>query len=169
MKKLKKDKCQEDSPMDVDAVKIGTPKWPSGSCILTGTDKDQIHEENMEKLKSMPENEILEEREKLLATMDPAIVAFLKSRRKELKKVEATEVPSISCLNQAGRDTNLEDIEASVQLLNQPESEKWLHFDIVETNKLAWMKDVFVSKSAENKKEYEARYDLVGNQEFILY
>lgn len=159
MKKLKSESHQQENTekMEVDnntMIKI-KPKIPDKSYILTGTDKDQIHNENMEKLKSMSEKEILEEKEKLLASLDPAIVAFLKSRRKELKVAE-TDVPSISNLNQAGRHTNLEDIEASVQLLNQPESEKWLHFDVVETNKLAWMKDVAVAETIK-KKEYEAR------------
>lgn len=166
MKKLKKDKSpQQENPekMKVDddtAIKI-KPRWPDESNVLTGTDKHKIHEENMEKLRSMSEKEILEEKEKLLSTLDPAIVAFLKSRRKELK-VADTEVPSISNLNQAGRDTTLEDIKASVHLLNQPESEKWLHFDVFETNKLAWMKDVAVSETTK-KKEYEARCVSINN------
>lgn len=161
MKKMRThqfDETSNEKAMEIDnniPVKI-VSSWPDKSYILTGADGETIHAENVRKIQSMSEKEILEERNKLLATMDPAIVAFLKSRRKKLK-IEETAMPSISNLNQAGRDINVEDIEAPVQLLSQPESEKWIHFDVIETNKLAWMKDVITCKSNE-KKQYEARY-----------
>ncbi|KAF7251660.1 RNA polymerase II-associated protein 1, partial [Varanus komodoensis] len=39
-----------------------------------------IHKENVEKLQSMTEEQILEEQKRLLAQLDPGVVAFLKSR-----------------------------------------------------------------------------------------
>lgn len=49
---------------------------------MEGLDAATIHQENVMKLASMTPAEIEEERRKLLTTMDPSIVEFLKSRRK---------------------------------------------------------------------------------------
>ncbi|PKU38495.1 rna polymerase ii-associated protein 1 isoform x1 [Limosa lapponica baueri] len=59
-------------------------------CLITGEglgsqkseqEAQAIHRENLEKLQSMSEEEILQEQEKLLAQLDSSLVAFLKSRR----------------------------------------------------------------------------------------
>ncbi|OXB56545.1 hypothetical protein ASZ78_007255 [Callipepla squamata] len=59
-------------------------------CIITGKglgsqrseqEAQAIHKENLEKLQSMSQEEILKEQERLLAQLDPSLVAFLKSRR----------------------------------------------------------------------------------------
>lgn len=149
MKKLKKNNENTETHMEVDN------DVPSSSCIITGSEKDQIHLENVEKLKTMSEKEILEEKERLIATMDPAIVAFLRSKR-EKTKFAAKCSNTIAEKNEAGKGVDVEEIEASKEILHQPKSEKWIHFNNVETSKLAWMKDIKVSKP-DNKKEYEAR------------
>lgn len=158
MKKLKKEVSTTDKDqMEVDVCfqEHGKVSKPQESCVLTNRDRDQIHKENTEKLKSMTENEILEERNKLIATMDPAIIAFLKSRRKELEITEAGTA-GISELNDAGKNINIEEITATSTILKQLEVEKWIHFGSVETNKLAWMKDVIMPKVTADEK-YEAR------------
>ncbi|KAJ8961047.1 hypothetical protein NQ314_005976 [Rhamnusium bicolor] len=132
---------------------------PSQSYILTGSDREQIHEENVNVLKNMSEQEILEEREKLLATMDPAIVAFLKSRRKN--EIIESRTPTIKEQNDAAEDMDIEEIETPVELLTQPSAEKWLNFDTIETNKLAWMKSVDIPK-IDKSKQFEARFDFEG-------
>lgn len=153
MKKLKKNNENTATKMEVDEHK--DINVPSSSCIVTGSEKDKIHLENVEKLKTMSEKDILEEKERLIATMDPAIVAFLKSRR-EKTKFAAASTNTIAEKNEAGKDVDIEEIEASKEILHQPKSEKWIHFNNVETSKLAWMKDIKVSKT-DIKKEYEAR------------
>lgn len=55
------------------------------STILTSSDRQQIHTENMNKLESMSEEEILAERQKLLSTLDPALIQYLKSQRLDVK------------------------------------------------------------------------------------
>uniref|UniRef100_A0A8C6YVK1 RNA polymerase II associated protein 1 n=1 Tax=Nothoprocta perdicaria TaxID=30464 RepID=A0A8C6YVK1_NOTPE len=59
-------------------------------CLITGeglrSEKSEqevqaIHKENLEKLQSMSQEEILQEQERLLAQLDSSLVAFLKSRR----------------------------------------------------------------------------------------
>lgn len=163
MKKLKKETQPEanEEKMDVDEASKDKVKinFPSQSYILSGRDKAQIHKQNVEILKSMTEKEVLEERQKLLTTMDPAIVAFLKAKRKELS-VSETGITPISELNEAGRDVKVEEIGASSELLQQPEADKWIHFDSIETSKLAWMKDIEVPKNEGDR--YEARFDFDG-------
>lgn len=153
MKKLRKNNENGGTEMEVDEQK--DINVPSSSTIVTGSEKDQIHLENVQKLKTMSEKDILEEKERLIATMDPAIVAFLRSKR-EKNKFAAVTTNAIAEKNEAGKDVDVEEIEASKEILHQPKSEKWIHFNNVETSKLAWMKDIKISKT-ENKKEYEAR------------
>uniref|UniRef100_A0A8C5UEU0 RNA polymerase II associated protein 1 n=1 Tax=Malurus cyaneus samueli TaxID=2593467 RepID=A0A8C5UEU0_9PASS len=59
-------------------------------CLITGEglgsqkseqEAQAIHRENLEKLRSMSEEEILQEQARLLAQLDPSLVAFLKSQR----------------------------------------------------------------------------------------
>lgn len=133
---------------------IDNKNLPSQSFILTGSDSKQIHEENLDLIKQMTETEIIEEREKLLATMDPAIVGFLKSRRKT--NMPENRNPSIKEQNVAAADVVVEEINTTAELLAQPRAEKWLNFDVIETNKLAWMKNVDIPKIKKSEK-YEAR------------
>lgn len=50
--------------------------------MLTGPDAPTLHEENIAKLSSMTEEEILAKREELLGMLKPENVEFLKKRRK---------------------------------------------------------------------------------------
>lgn len=57
------------------------PTAAERSTVLSSSDRQQIHSQNLETLHSMSAEEILAEREKLLATLDPAIVQFLRAQR----------------------------------------------------------------------------------------
>ncbi|XP_056635856.1 RNA polymerase II-associated protein 1 [Diorhabda sublineata] len=131
---------------------------PNQSYILTGEDSQQIHQENVHRLKNMTVQEIIEEREKLLSMMDPAIIQFLRSRRK--KEHIATRNPPISEQNKAAESVKIEEIDTTFEILTQPKADKWLNFDIVETNKLAWMKNIDIPKIKSEK--FEARFDFEG-------
>ncbi|KAJ8917851.1 hypothetical protein NQ315_010764 [Exocentrus adspersus] len=144
---------------EVAVSKLPDASLPSQSYVLTGSDSKQIHEENLQVMKSMTEQEILEERQKLIATMDPAIVAFLKSRRK--KEVLQNRNPTIKEQNTAFGNIQVEEIETPAELLKQPTAERWLNFDTVETSKLAWMKDVDIPEINKSK-QFEARFDFEG-------
>lgn len=126
---------------------------PQQSYILTGNEKDEIHKQNVDILKQMSEKEIIEERNKLLSTMDPAIVAFLRAKRKEENQ---SRTVSIEEQNKAAEDVSIEEIESSKEIITHPEAEKWLNFDKVEPGKLAWMTDLGIPKVEEGK-AYEAR------------
>jgi hypothetical protein len=151
-KKLKRDKEPSKPQSEVNL--------PSQSFVLTGTEKDAIHEENIRKLREMTEEEILEERNKLLEAMDPAIIAFLKSRRRK-EAPQANRNPTIQEQNEGGQNMDVEQLETACDVLRQSHSEKWLNFSTIETNKLAWMEDVKLPKIEKNK-SFEARFDFEG-------
>lgn len=122
-----------------------------GTSVLLKEDLESMHQKNLDKLTSMTKNEIIEEREQLIATTDPAIIAFLRDRRHKKLKVETR--PSIAEQNKAA---TVEDIVIPTEILKDLHAEKWLNFDVLEINKLAWMKDVDLPKIKEDGK-YEAR------------
>ncbi|CAH1115181.1 unnamed protein product [Psylliodes chrysocephalus] len=179
MKKLKK---EENIPMETDTIPIdietivikektdpSTSKTnvstssksehlPSESSILSGSESKSIHQENLNIIKNMTQEELNDEREKLISMMDPAIIQFLRSRKK--KDVIKTRNLPISEQNKAGEDMNVEEMETTADILTQPMADRWLNFDVVEANKLAWMKNIDIPKMKADK--FEARFDFEG-------
>lgn len=149
-RQFKRMKKAKEPPKPVTEVSL-----PSQSFVVSGSERDSIHAENIAKMKEMSEDEILEERQRLIATMDPAIIAFLKSRRqKEDTKMNRT--PTIQEQNEAAENMEIDEIETASEILKQPKAEKWLNFKTVETGKLAWMKSIEMPK-IDKKQSFEAR------------
>ncbi|NWZ18272.1 RPAP1 protein, partial [Asarcornis scutulata] len=166
-------------------------------CIITGEglgsqkseqEAQAIHKENLEKLQSMSQEEILQEQEKLLAQLDPSLVAFLKSRRgvnvgqkNELKKeqnrpeefVESLTVPqhgvgaSLSVqesgLEESVRKEENMKMEMTDDDLPVKPKKEWIHMDNVEFEKLEWMKDLPSPRQKKTKKGMQARFSLKGD------
>ncbi|NXP79896.1 RPAP1 protein, partial [Ramphastos sulfuratus] len=166
------------------------------SCLITGEglgsqrseqEAGAIHKENLEKLRSMSEEEILQEQEKLLAQLDSGLVAFLKSRcggnegqKKELKKernrpgefVESLPVAqhgvgSSPCTQESGLEDSLkkeENRKVKITDDNLPLKPKkeWIHMDNVELEKLEWMKDLPSPRQKKTKERMQARFSLKG-------
>ncbi|NWY04679.1 RPAP1 protein, partial [Nothoprocta ornata] len=165
-------------------------------CLITGeglgSEKSEqevqaIHKENLEKLQSMSQEEILQEQERLLAQLDSSLVAFLKSRRnknedqeKALKKEQDRLEESLEAVPTAqhnvGASPSLQasDMEESVMkeenttveitednLPVKPKQE-WIHMDSVEFEKLEWMKDLPPPRQKKTKKGMQARFSLKG-------
>uniref|UniRef100_A0A8D2KXI1 RNA polymerase II associated protein 1 n=1 Tax=Varanus komodoensis TaxID=61221 RepID=A0A8D2KXI1_VARKO len=107
-----------------------------------------IHKENVEKLQSMTEEQILEEQKRLLAQLDPGVVAFLKSRH------GATSTTS-------EEEEKMEKEIPRNDLPVKPQKE-WLHMDSVEFEKLEWMKDLPQPRQKKTKKGMQARFSLKG-------
>ncbi|NXD07862.1 RPAP1 protein, partial [Nothocercus nigrocapillus] len=163
-------------------------------CIITGeglgSEKSEqevqaIHKENLEKLQSMSQEEILQERERLLAQLDSSLVAFLKSRRdgnedqkKELKEQNRLEesletvpmaqhnVEASTFLQESDMEESLKKEENTIVELTdnlplKPKKE-WIHMDNVEFEKLEWMKDLPPPRQKKTKKGMQARFSLKG-------
>ncbi|NXC39568.1 RPAP1 protein, partial [Penelope pileata] len=147
-----------------------------------------IHRENLEKLQSMSQEEILQEQERLLAQLDPSLVAFLKSRRggnvgqkNELKMeqnrteefVESLTVPqhgvgaSLSVqesgLEESVRREENTKMEITDDDLPVKPRKEWIHMDNVEFEKLEWMKDLPSPRQKKTKKGMQARFSLKGD------
>lgn len=132
----------------------------SKSHIVENADSIPIHKENTEFLQKMGENEILEEQKRLLGTMDPSIVQFLKEKRKiQLSKVTENVVNDVKMKDLNEKMVSLPEID----ILENENSQNWLHFDVIEPAKLEWMRDL--PKNMPELKpgeQYEARFDWKG-------
>lgn len=166
-------KQNETVSMDVDepSCSLTPSSLPEKSFILSSKEANNIHSENIQTLRRMSEKEILEERQKLLSSMDPKLIEFIKSKRKqdttkivEEKKKVTFQQPDVST------EENM-DVEESMiksdslwenDVLSHPQVNKWLHFDSLEKDKLEWMKGIEESKKLKAGEQYEARFDFKG-------
>lgn len=132
------------------------------SHIIENADAPSIHNENTEYLQSLGEAQILEERNRLLGSLDPSLVQFLKEKRKaKLPKAKVAE--NRSCDVEMKEVKPQSELLPDIDLLKDENSKNWLHFDVIETDKLEWMRDL--PKNMPDLKpgeQYEARFDWKG-------
>lgn len=143
--------------MEIDAESRFGPQ----SNIVCSTDADTIHKENVQFLQSHAEEEILEQQKRLLSTLDPSLVNFLKAKRKsKLNQVKENISSDVEMKEAtAQKIASLPDID----VLKDVNSKNWQHFDVIETEKLEWMRDL--PKNLPELKpgeQYEARFDWKG-------
>uniref|UniRef100_A0A8C3U458 RNA polymerase II associated protein 1 n=1 Tax=Catharus ustulatus TaxID=91951 RepID=A0A8C3U458_CATUS len=151
-------------------------------CLITGEglgsqkseeEAQAIHRENLEKLQSMSEEEILQEQARLLAQLDPSLVAFLKSQRgnnegqkKELKmepnRPEEFVESLISFISVLEGKTDVSFSPHTDDDLPVKPRKEWIHMDNVEFEKLEWMKDLPSPRQKKTKKGMQARFSLKG-------
>ena len=108
------------------------------SKILSDEDKVDIHEGNAAILNARSDEQLKEDREELLKTMDPNLVAFLKRRKAPKRKSES----------------NLTEAEVPVK---NP-----IHMSEIEHEKMEWMEDVQPTEPSEPK-NFSARFDFKGD------
>ena len=71
--------------------RVDTELLGRGSVLLAGEgESSSVHEESVARLGALSEQEILEEQSRLLAAMDPSLVDWIRSKKKE--KTAAVEV-----------------------------------------------------------------------------
>lgn len=137
-----------------------------------------IHEENIARLQAMTPEEILQEQQRLLAHLDPSLVAFLRSRSRTHEQTEekATEeqrprgpspevtgeeplmTPSVS---ESRQDDELEPGAPALALPVTPHKE-WLHMDTIELEKLYWTQDLPPLQRQQMQERMQARFSLQG-------
>ena len=120
----------------------------SGS-VTAESEIENIHNENINRLKQMTKEEILEEQEKLRASLDPNLLDFLQSRKRKKDNPSEKEVISETDLNS--------DIQS---LMGEAKRQKWKHFDVVESEKIEWMQNE--GKESENAAFRKPRFDFEG-------
>ncbi|CAG0879103.1 unnamed protein product [Darwinula stevensoni] len=133
-------------------------------------DAEAIHQENIEKLSQMTREEILLEQQKLLASIDPKIVNFLRAKRKQVCTVGIAESgKEDSCISQ-GRKVELSE-EVTVKEFPKDElpidlneaSSRWIGMSKIETQKLAWMTELPLPKPIDSSMGYVARFNFEGD------
>lgn len=132
----------------------------SKSHIVQCTDAGSIHKENSEYLQKMEENHILAEQTRLLNTMDPSIVKFLKDKRKAAQKMEK---PASNDIEMDEKKPKIDAMPSNLDVLADENSKKWVHFDVIEPAKLEWMRDLPNNMpDLKAGEQYEARFDWKG-------
>lgn len=124
---------------------------------MENADAASIHKENAQYLQKLGESEILAEQNRLLGSMDPSIVQFLREKRKAKLPKVAENVSSDVEMKEAA------PVESVPDILKDENSKNWLHFDVIEPAKLEWMRDL--PKNMPDLKpgeQYEARFDWKG-------
>ncbi|XP_050335533.1 RNA polymerase II-associated protein 1 [Bactrocera neohumeralis] len=142
--------------------------------VSNSTIAAEVHKENLDILSKMNRDDILAEREKLLNSIDPTLLELLKKRRQD-KSNQSLPSSAISTTTKTKPSEKFEKQEpmdvssvitpsnAAYDILQQSEAENWVHFDVVETDKLKWMRDI--GESTANVKpgeQFEARFDWKG-------
>ncbi|XP_045305930.1 RNA polymerase II-associated protein 1 isoform X2 [Leopardus geoffroyi] len=137
-----------------------------------------IHEENIAKLQAMAPEEILQEQQRLLAQLDPNLVAFLRShshvhdqagekateeQRPGGPSVEVTgEEPIVPTSPSEPRQED--ELEPEAPALAPPVTphKEWLHMDTVELEKLQWTQDLPPLRRQQTQERMQARFSLQG-------
>jgi len=128
---------------------------PIASAVLGETEAMKIHQENLQRLSSHTAEEILEEQQKLLNSLDPKLLAFLKGKKLAPvnNQMDCTEKdPKIL-------DERSHQIPVIAEELKNP---NWLHMDVVEEDKIGWMTPLLPPFKEMAGKAYEARFDFEG-------
>lgn len=124
------------------------------STLVQGAEAEQIHQQNVDMLSGMSKEELQQERDKLLQSIDPSVLDFLKKMKAE--KAKPVSLPSPVQPNPASPPVIPE-------LAHIAQSKQWVNFDDIEDDKLEWMRDVVVEVPVPKDGEsYEARFDWKG-------
>ncbi|XP_008585777.1 PREDICTED: RNA polymerase II-associated protein 1 isoform X1 [Galeopterus variegatus] len=134
-----------------------------------------IHEENVARLQAMAPEEILQEQQKLLAHLDPSLVAFLRSHSHTCEKageeVTEGERPGVhvtkeepimsTSANEPRKKDKLKPGAPALALPLTPNKE-WLHMDTLELEKLHWTQDLPPLQRQQMQERMQARFNLKG-------
>lgn len=119
--------------------------------------KKGIHEENTQTLSAMSLKEIMDERDKLLKSMDPKLIEFLRSRKKEEEEEVKMEVSSNA------KEEAPKVFDEMPEILKDENAKNWLNMDVIEPEKLEWTRDIEkMTKILKPGETYEARFDWKG-------
>ncbi|XP_016067836.1 PREDICTED: RNA polymerase II-associated protein 1 [Miniopterus natalensis] len=149
---------------------------------LRGQEAEQeaktIHEENIARLQAMTSEEILQEQQRLLAQLDPSLVAFLRSRsctheqaEENATKEQGPREPSAEVTGKesimptsASEPKQEDEQEPGAPALSLPVAphKEWLHMDTVELDKLHWTQDLPPVRRQQTQERMQARFSLQG-------
>ncbi|XP_020798262.1 RNA polymerase II-associated protein 1 [Drosophila serrata] len=159
---------------EVSKAKTDSAETDRSSLVKDSKMAQEIHEENLNVIHQMSEQDILAERERLLASMDPSLIALLTKKRQTRDKpvdkkqspvlIEApAQPPKATQSSSEAPSTSLPDSSPALELLQLSDQGNWVNFNLVEDHKLAWMRDI-PAKMRELKpgQQFNARFDWKG-------
>lgn len=137
-----------------------------------------IHEENVARLQAMAPEEILQEQQRLLAQLDPSLVAFLRSpsrtHEQAGEKASGEQRPGGPSVEVTGEELIMpasaseprqeDELEPGAPALALPVTrhKEWLHMDTVELEKLQWTQDLPPLRQQQTQERMQARFSLQG-------
>ncbi|XP_039752229.1 RNA polymerase II-associated protein 1 [Pararge aegeria] len=147
---------------------------PLQSYILSSNEAGDIHKENLNILTKMSEEDILQEQQKLLSSLDPKLVNFIRAKRRDTNSQQAIcNLQIMEGINDS--EMNVKDQKSKIEtsstkrndylwdndVLSHSQVHNWLHFENLEKDKLEWIKGV-EERRVESDEPYEARFDFNG-------
>ncbi|KAM9294410.1 RNA polymerase II-associated protein 1 [Gastrophryne carolinensis] len=170
---------RESSDLKGEMVKEG-PYLITGEGLRSSAAHDEaqkIHEENVNRLKALSKEEIVQEQERLLSQLDPKLVTFLRSKRKNpatqedsitsrtVGDAQTASPVSPSTSSQARSSEEIPEENQSALSADdfpvKPQKE-WVHMNTLEFEKLEWTKDLPATRQKKTKKGMQARFSLKG-------
>ncbi|XP_070493539.1 RNA polymerase II-associated protein 1 isoform X2 [Chironomus tepperi] len=126
--------------------------------------KKSVDTDNTEFLKSMSSEQIMKEREELLKSMDPNLIKFIQSKRKLVNTQDNKTSQSVKTTSIKFSETYKNYIEdlPTQDILEDANTYNYVNMDILEPEKLEWLKNVDKICIVPKDKKYEARFDLKG-------
>ena len=142
---------------------------------------NEIHKENVIKLNSMSEEQILASQKEIIEKVDPSLLAFLKNKKKNnIKNADELSAKSVSQqVEPIEIDTDRKNSKIEYSLNNRPSSkekypgnlntsekpEKYLNMNKIETDKMEWMSEINETDEQNKtaKESFNARFDFHGN------
>ena len=141
---------------------------------------NEIHKENVIKLNSMSEEQIMASQKEIIEKVDPSLLAFLKNKKKNY--VKNTDELSAKSISQQVEPIEIDKLENNSEieysLNNRPSAkekypenlntyekpQKYLNMNKIETDKMEWMSEINETDKQKTAKEsFNARFDFNGN------
>ena len=140
----------------------------SHSDVLTEKDIKDIHESNVEILNQRSDEQLMEEKNEILASLSPDVVQFLMRRKKSSKRT----IDDVDYTEKRGDDEQFipkkqqtTDHEKSKQpVVTENTNYKPVHMDQYESEKMEWMQDINSDEIPEEQPiTFSARFDFKGD------
>lgn len=129
--------------------------------VLGETEASIIHQENLDKMISMGEENILKEQQQLLNRLSPELIAFLKKKKKSRSTMSSQLLENKESLPKQ-KQTTSESENFEIKEIKELTNPHWLHMDKIEKEKYHWMSSLPPIKEIQGQ-SYQARFDFHGN------
>nr|CAH8833303.1 unnamed protein product [Trichobilharzia regenti] len=119
-------------------LKKTSPQTITGRGLGTRCNEiEKIHQENLERLSQLTEEEILQERERILAFADPSVLSFLMHKGRNVNSVD-----EVKTIHSKLEESFSKPIKPEISDLPLAPDPKIPHMDVLEADKLEWTRDL---------------------------